>query len=774
MPLATRKARNAAVGWAVGGMVTGLGLLLAASAQAAAPTLGLDATDAVIGQTVEATAQLSGGSAASGEISFAVYGPGDPTCAGPALTPAPASAPVSGDDEYTSGEFTPPTAGVYHWSAHYSGDLENEPADSGCVATSTVDKASPGIAGSASSATVGGAIHDVATLSGGFFPGGEITFSVYGPGDGGCTNPLATTSSPIASASATSANFSPQQAGQFRWRAFYPGDANNEAVSTACGAANQSSAVGKASPGLAGLATAAVQVGQTITDSATLSGGFAAGGQIVFRAYGPSDASCSGAVKYESSVAVSGDGAYAPTGFSPPPGLYRWTAEYSGDTNNEAASTICNAANQVSAVSKASPALVGLASSAQVGQEITDSATLTGGFDAGGQLVFRAYGPDDQNCSGPVQHEDSVAVNGDASYSPDGFSPPPGLYRWIVEYEGDGNNEPVVLPCNAANQASAVGSIAPTLTAGATNGTVGTPVAASATIKDGAIPGGQLTFKAFPPSDASCSGAAAFSSTVSVAGNGSYSSAAYVPSRVGGFRWTVDYSGDVNHHPVVVPCGTATSSVGRAAPTITGGVKKRAEVGSGFQDTTVLQGGFAPNGTITFRIYGPVAAGCAKPLLVNTIAVSGNGTFKSDPFVPQRPGRYSFVASYSGDAENQAASEPCDSAAQIVQVKKRKLLVKPRALLTGGREISIRARLSRGVSPSGTINFRLYGPGDKRCRHKPAFSGGISVEKNGSYSLAKYLASESGLYRLSVGYSGDQRNLRYKGSCNGAQPIRVG
>ncbi len=247
-----------------------------------------------------------------------------------------------------------------------------------------------------------------------------------------------------------------------------------------------------------------------------------------------------------------------------------------------------------------------------------------------------------------------------------------------------------------------------------------------------------------------------------------------MPSRVGSFRWTVSYSGDVNHNPAAVACGKATSSVSQAKPSIVGAVTQRLTVGTSFRDTATLAGGYAPTGTITFQIYGPVAAGCAKPLFVDTVAVTGNGTFSSDPFVAQRPGRYSFVASYSGDASNQGATEPCDSAGQVALVQKRMPKVKPNALLMKDRRIAIRAHLSHGASPSGVINFRLYGPNDKRCKRKPAFSGGITVKSNGNYSLAQYLATKSGVYRLSVGYSGDQRNQRYMGSCSNAQLIRVG
>jgi hypothetical protein len=246
-----------------------------------------------------------------------------------------------------------------------------------------------------------------------------------------------------------------------------------------------------------------------------------------------------------------------------------------------------------------------------------------------------------------------------------------------------------------------------------------------------------------------------------------------VPTRVGTFRWTAAYSGDPNHAPATAGCAKATSTVTQAKPSITGDVGGRFVVGAPFQAAATLQGGHSPTGTITFRIYGPVAAGCDKPLSVDTVAVSGNGTFRSDPFVPQRPGPYRFVAAYSGDAANQGVAEPCGSPDQVAQAQKRMPKVTPRASLSGKR-ISIRAHLSGAVSPSGAVTFRLYGPGDKRCRRKPTFGGSIAVRSNGSYLLAKYLATKSGMYRLSVGYSGDLRNRRSVADCSKAQVIRVG
>jgi hypothetical protein len=518
-------------------------------------------------------------------------------------------------------------------------------------------------------------------------------------------------------------------------------------------------------------------VGSPITDSVTIAGGFQPGGQILFRAFGPGDGTCGNTPVYEATVSVvSGNGVYSPTGFSPTAaGPYRWTAAYSGDGNNEAVSLACGAANQTSTVAKATPGLSGIATSAVVvGSPINDSATVSGGFQPGGQILFRVFGPGDATCATPPKYEETVAVNGNGSYSPVGFSPATaGLYRWTAAYSGDANNEAVSLACDTNNQGSAVGTVTVTLAASAASGTVGDPVTATASIRNGAIPGGQLTFRAFSPSDSNCSGAVAFSSTVGVSGNGSYRSAAFVPTRVGTFRWTVSYSGDPNHASAAAGCGEAASNISQAKPSIASGVEGQLTVGKSFWVTANLQGGYAPGGTVSFQIYDPGAASCAKPFAVNTVAVSGNGMVRSAPFVPLRPGRYSFVARYSGDASNQAAAEPCDPAGHAALVAKRIPKVKPHARLMGRKRISIRARLSGAVSPSGVVNFRLFRPGDTRCKSKPVFSGGVNVKSNGTYLLAEYFASKRGIYRLSVGYSGDKRNRRYSGECRGAQSISI-
>ena len=337
----------------------------------------------------------------------------------------------------------------------------------------------------------------------------------------------------------------------------------------------------QAQPSISTVATASATVGATISDQATLSGGTSPTGTITFRAYGPNDSNCTGPVAYTSNaVAVSGNGNYnnSPVFTPPTVGTYRWRASYSGDTNNAAVGGACNAANESSVVAQATPSIPTTATAnATIGGQISDQAAISGGFNPGGTITFRAYGPGDATCANaPAYTSDPVAVSGSGTYgnSP-AFTPPTaGTYRWRAFYSGDTNNAAVAGACNAANESSAVASATPTISTRATaSATVGEPISDTATLSNGHNPGGTITFRAYASSDANCSNLPVYTSNaVMVSGNGDYdNSPAFTPAAPGAFRWIASYSGDVNNTTVAGACNdpNETSVVSALAPPIT-------------------------------------------------------------------------------------------------------------------------------------------------------------------------------------------------------------
>jgi hypothetical protein len=751
----------------------------------ASPALATTATSATVGSAISDSGNLTGGVGATGQITFKAFGPNDATCAGAAAFETTVS--VSGNGSYGSGGFAAPAAGAYRWTASYSGDADNNPATSSCNAvneTSTVAKASPGLATIAGNATIGSTIVDSATLSTGFSPTGQITFKAFGPNDATCANPAGFEVSVSVSGNGVygSGNFTPTAAGAYRWTASYSGDANNAAAVSACNAANETSTVAKASPSLATTATSA-PFGLPIADSATLSGAFGTPtGQIVFKAFGPGDATCANAAAFEANVAVNGNGVYGSGNFNNAQlGTYRWTASYSGDANNAAATSACNAPNETSTVGKAFPALTTTAASATIGSLISDSATLSGGFSPTGQISFAAFGPADPSCSGTPVFTASVAATGNGTYNSGSFTPAQlGNYKWTASYPGDVNNNAANSACGAANETSVVSKSAPTLSSSASNATIGSSIADIATFSGGSSHTGQVVFRAYGPADATCSGAPVFAATVDVTpGNGTYASGAFTPSQVGTYRWTASYSGDAINVATTTPCNgvNSASAVAQAAPAIaTKASAASLPIGTAVRDTATLAGGFQPRGTITFRLYGPGDANCSsQPVFADTVPASGNAAYASGGFVPAQPGQYFFTASYSGDAGNRATASLCNAAGAAVVVKKRTPSLSARVSLRGTNRVAARATIAAAAAPKGKILFQIFGPDNSRCAGKPIFSERVTVHGGGSYQPSVFRARARGVYRLTVAYAGDAWNKPARSGCNkSGQSIRVG
>src|SRR5439155_858069 len=149
-----------------------------------------------------------------------------------------------------------------------------------------VTKAQPAIATTASGAVeVGGSIHDSVVLSGGFAPTGTITVKIYGPNDATCSTTALFSDDLTVSGNGTypSPAHVINPSGTYRFVASYSGDGNNSKVDGASNAANESVVVRLKQPTIATNASAAVEVGGSIHDSVTLSGGFAPTGTITVK-----------------------------------------------------------------------------------------------------------------------------------------------------------------------------------------------------------------------------------------------------------------------------------------------------------------------------------------------------------------------------------------------------------------------------------------------------------------------------------------------------------
>jgi len=186
-----------------------------------------------------------------------------------------------------------------------------------------------------------------------------------------------------------------------------------------------------------------------------------------------------------------------------------------------------------------------------------------------------------------------------------------------------------------------------------------------------------ITFRLYDPADSTCTGHPVFISTVRVNGNGAYTSASFTPTAAGAYRWVASYSGDAHNHPADTGCGdTAENAVVRPpnitpeTPAFSTTASQPPDLGTPLYDTAHLAGGLDPGGAITFELFGPDDQTCSRaPVFTTTLAVTGNGDYRSATFVVPQPGTYRWVASYSGDAMNTPAGPTvCGDSAETASV----------------------------------------------------------------------------------------------------------
>src|SRR5262249_43520165 len=159
-------------------------------------------------------------------------------------------------------------------------------------------------------------------------------------------------------------------------------------------------------------------------------------------------------------------------------------------------------------------------------------------------------------------------------------------------------------------------------------------------------------------SSGSCGGTATVTCNLGTIANGAHATVTIVvrPTAAGSPTNSATVAGAEQDPTPDNNSATATTTVTKASPSIATQASAGVSLGGSLFDTATLSGGVVPSGTITFRLYGPNDANCSgSPVSTSTASVVGNGSYISGSFTPTAVGTYRWVASYGGDANNNAA-----------------------------------------------------------------------------------------------------------------------
>jgi hypothetical protein len=187
-----------------------------------------------------------------------------------------------------------------------------------------------------------------------------------------------------------------------------------------------------------------VSIGTAVHDSSALTGASAtAGGTVTYTVYTnntcTAGAQGAGTVKVTNGVVPDSNAITFNNA-----GTFYWQAVYSGDADNNGATSACT--SEIVVVNQNTTGIV-------TAQNLlpNDDATLSGATaGAGGSITFNLFSPSDATCAGTPALTQTVGVSGNGTYSTTNttfLASAEGTWRWQVSYTGDANNKASTSAC---------------------------------------------------------------------------------------------------------------------------------------------------------------------------------------------------------------------------------------------------------------------------------------------------------------------------------------
>lgn len=294
-----------------------------------------------------------------GTVDFMVYS--NASCSGSPASTQSAVALVNG---FATSSASTVTSGGLSYKVHYSGDANNIAADSQCAFVTASSNAST-IATTLSTTTtvlVGSSVRGSATLGGVTANAtGTVSYSIFS--NSSCTIPVQgagvrTVTNGVVPDSDNAIFNNP---GTFYWQTIYSGDQNNSAATSTCAngvlTVQAVSNPTKNSPTLSTtISSSSIQLGSSVYGIAGLSGATSnASGTVTYKVF--SDSACSTLWANAGSQSVTNASVpnSAPVLFNIA-GTFYWQGTYSGDQNNNSATSTCaNAVLTVTALGTTTP-----------------------------------------------------------------------------------------------------------------------------------------------------------------------------------------------------------------------------------------------------------------------------------------------------------------------------------------------------------------------------------------------------------------------------------
>jgi hypothetical protein len=406
--------------------------------------------------------------------------------------------------------------------------------------------------------------------------------------------------------------------------------------------------------------------GKSSQDKVTISNaGPGWSGTIQVRIYGPARTSdtiaCTGTPVSEGTLSAKGNGAFTTKPVTiRTPGWYVYQEVVPGDAGTIGATTPCAAPAERFRVDT-QPTVVTTVSSQSVapGTAITDTVKVTGLEGEQATVTAALYGPYASRtvitCTGAPVWTGTIPVTADGSFTTQPFTVQiPGYYTYRESIAASGFVRAVQTKCaDTAETAIVPGRPKVATRVSAQQAAPGAAITDKLTVSGlGAL---QAVVKAelwgpFPTVGAiRCSGTPYWQGTITVTGDGTYTTVPVKLTKAGYFTYRESLSDTPAYSGFTSACAdTAETTFSRASPTLSTAVTDEvARPPTGLTDEVVVKGLGTTAASIETTLYGPfrtrASIGCyGAPAGKTTFTAKGDGTHTSPPIRVTRAGFYVF------------------------------------------------------------------------------------------------------------------------------------
>ncbi len=337
----------------------------------------------------------------------------------------------------------------------------------------------------------------------------------------------------------------------------------------------------------------------------------------------------------------------------------------------------------------------------------------------------------------------------------------------------DGNSWPEAYSATVTYPYSITTTVKDSAGNAVTSVSIGTTVHDTSTLSGGSSTiTGTITYMRYSTAD--CTGTSTDETVTIGLGNIVPDSSGFVTSIVGAISYRVSYGGDANNAPTTSACEPLT--VQKASPTITTSLSATSILpGGSVFDTATMTSGFQAGGTLTYNLFnGSTCSGSAT--LVSTVTVTNGVVPNSASQTFNTAGSFSWNAVYGGDANNNAATSPCEPlTVSSLPVPAMATVIKDAqggtvSSVVVGTVVHDAVTMSGGSGTiTGTVTYTLFSNGI--CTGTGTTISTVTIGSGNTIpDSASVTPTPAGSYSFHASYNGDANNAATVSAC---EPLTV-